>query len=114
MIPFQEEGVRGADNGAFTVPADKRAVIKFITGVCSYPATLTRNGIIVVLNNTLIRIASNTPSKLSEITTNAFISEVFFTHEVLMTAEPGSKFYFDTFPGASCLGMIAGDLVPAD
>ena len=111
--PFQEHQIADAPF-AFHVPADKKAIVKCVTGVCRYGADDVRNGVILRVNGGRVNLAGNTPFKL-ESGPNAGSYLVNFPQQVLMTALPGSSVFIDIPPAPSVgVAFLSGDLVPAD
>ena len=110
--PFQEDQIADAPF-AFHVPADKKAIIKFVTGVCRYDPDHVRNGVILRVNGGSVNLAGNTPLKI-ENGPNVGSYLVNFTQQVLLTALPGSSVFIDIPPASVCVAFLSGDLIPAD
>ena len=108
-VPFEGDGIRD-EPFVYDVPADKKAIIKFVTGTCR--KTSNEQPAIVFMVNGSAKFLEGTIAPPSANTGNYFVN---FTQQVLITANPGTKVFFDSGDApAECLGFISGELVPAD
>ncbi len=105
----------GLGNGnAYTVPADKQAVIKFVSGRCLYPTTSTEDGVRLQVDNPFVSVALAGNSFRTATILGTPLNVVGFTHQVLISAGPASEIEFESPSGSVCIGFISGDLIAAN